>query len=52
MGAVSVRFRDYSKEGSGLRLATPAITSGNIADYTTAVTGHIALLTTALNALT
>lgn len=33
MGTVTLRIRDYDKEGSGFSLATPAITSVNINDY-------------------
>lgn len=51
MGTLTVRIRDYDKEGSGFSLATPAITSVNINDYTTPATGFIDTLVTALNAL-
>lgn len=51
MGTVTVRIRDYDKEGSGFSLLTPAITSVNINDYVAAGTGAIDEMVTALNAL-
>lgn len=51
MGTLNIRIRDYDKEGSGFSLGTPPITSVNINDYTTPVTGFIDTLVTALNAI-
>lgn len=51
MPHVNWKVRDYSKEPSGFRIATPTIDSTNIDDYIDPTTGYIRTLHDALNAV-